>query len=351
METPVQTKKKEKILGLFRPKFGSRSVYNEADEKESALTSEVDYSVIKVIAVIAVTSLLVFFFGYSLSYWSALRSGVIGLISVSFIILFPLLIKAKWLNFIGALAIVLSLGTSLLIFGKAPLIPIVALSIFSLIVLIEGFLRGRAEINNSLKMNFIKFSGKILSGTLTIISLAFAIYYGFNFKVDDLFSEKFLDGALSIASPLINYYSPGFSPEMKFNEFLQVSARRILLKESSEFAFMPEPIKETLTNEKALKLKEVLEKDFAVKINPEAAFKDNFRVAVTDKFYSPAKNIFSDHLSIIAAVFIFSIIRGIFWVFGWISAAFAFFIYQFLLATKFAEIYLESKNREMVLLK
>jgi hypothetical protein len=166
-----------------------------------------------------------------------------------------------------------------------------------------------------------------------------------------LFSDKFLDRILFIASPLIDYYSPGFDPEIKLEDFLDVSARRLLLNDNSEFSSLAEPVKEALSAEKTSELTGALKEGFAVELDPKSSFKENFYTVIRDKFQQVAVKILPEHLFIIASIIIFTIVRSLFWLLGWLVSGISFLIYQILLATKFAEIYLESKSREAVVLK
>ena len=356
-ELPAETEEKKKILGLFRPKFGSRAAYDESPVSKAAKAaregiSEADYSAVKILSVILGVSAFAFLFGYSLSAWSGFQAAAAGLIFVSLIALLPLLLKAKNLQFVAALTSSVSMAAPLFLFGDVPLVPVAALAVFSVIMLTGGIIFGKREIDNSLKVSFTRFSGQVIAKAFTVVALAAAISYGWNFKAADLFSDKFINKVVSLSSPVVTYYAPGFTPEMKFGEFLEISARRSLAgKDAINFALMPDTLKRQLISQTVENSRRALENNFAVEVDLDASFEENFRKAVTEKIAGPAKAINPDHLSVAAAIVVFIFVRGTLWFLGWLVAAFAFFIYQLLLATKFAEIYLESKTREIVLLK
>jgi|GEM_PF-1265366 len=347
----------KKILGLLRPKFGGRTVYDESPAMKAAKAdregvSEADYSGLKIAAVIVGVSAFAFLFGYSLSFWGVFPSIAAGMFFVSLVALAPLLLKSRGLQFAAALVSSLALAIPLFIFGKIPLIPIGALAVFSIVMLAEGVIFGKKEIDNSLKVSFSKFSGAVVGKALTVIALAASISYGWHFTADDLFTDKFIDGIVSLSSPVVGYYAPGFTPEMKFSEFLEISARRALAgKDPIGFAVMPETLKRQQIDQTVENSRRALENNFAMEVDLEASVQDNFRKAAIDKLAGPARAVNPDHLSIAAAIVIFIFVRGVLWFFGWLAAALAFFVYQLLLATKFAEIYIESKTREMVILK
>jgi hypothetical protein len=346
-----------KILGLFRPKFGSREAYGDSAAHKAAKAaregiSETDYSAVKIVSVIVGVSVFAFLFGYSLSAWGVFPSVAAGMVFVSVIALLPLLLKAKGLHLAAALSSSVMMAVPLLFFGKVPLVPVAALAVFSAVMLTEGLICGKRELDNSLKASFTKFSGKVIAKAFTVVALAAAISYGWRFDVEDLFSDRFIDGIVSLSSPIVGYYAPGFTPEMKFGDFLEISARRALAgKDAVNFAVMPETLRRQLINQTVENSRRALENNFAFSVDLDASFEENFRTAVVEKLAGPAKAINPDHLSIAAAIIVFIFVRGILWLFGWLAAALAFFMYQLLLATKFAEIYLESKTREIVLLK
>jgi len=211
----------------------------------------VDYSILKIIIVLAVTAIVAFFFGYSLSAYNVFRSVATAVFLSSLIVLLPILIKQNGSISFPLFVVATSLGISISLFSKTPFV-VTGVLFFINGFLAESLLRGRAEIVNSLKVNFLKLSGRVLSGAFTVIALSFAVGYGWNFKTDDLFSEKFLDGALFVASPLINYYSPGFSPEMELRDFLNISARRLLLENDPDFTSISEPVKRNSCRRKSI---------------------------------------------------------------------------------------------------
>ena len=72
---------------------------------------------------------------------------------------------------------------------------------------------------------------------------------------------------------------------------------------------------------------------------------------ITDKLEQSAERMLPERLSLIATILVFMVARGFFWLLGWLSSVMAFLIFHLLLATKFAKIYVELKNREAVVLK
>ncbi|MFA5052583.1 MAG: hypothetical protein WC565_00775 [Parcubacteria group bacterium] len=314
--------------------------------------SETDYSPIKVFAVIAVTAAFAFLFGYALFAWSFFSAIVTGIVFASFITLVPVLVKARKFLFLVSLFSSVLLALPLFIFGRIPFIPIIILAAVSVIILTEGIWRGKRELDNSLRVSFTKFSGKVLARAFTIIALAIAVSYGWNFKAEDLFSERFVRGMISVSSPVIGYYAPGFTLNMSFRDFLTISARQSLARpDAVEFALMPEGQKERLIDQKIADYETMLRDDIGLNIDLDASFEENFRNAATDKFQDVIETIPSNYLALIATIIIFTAVRGAFWLLGWLVALLSFLIYQLILAIKFAEVYFEPKSKEVVLLR
>jgi hypothetical protein len=347
-ELPKEEQTK-KITDLFRPKSGLREASQETSLKSA---SEADYSPLKTSAVIIVGAGCAFIFGYALSVWPMPRSFAVGLIFASLFALMPLMLKAKSLHFAAAFISSVALVLPLYVFGHIPLIPIAVLVTLSVFILTAGVLYGKRELDNSLRISFMKFSGKVLMKTFTVIALAGAIAYGWNFKTEDIFSGKFIDGVISLSSPIVNYYAPGFTPEMKFSDLLEISARRIVTGEkSAEFALMPEALKKQLISQAIQDAQKTVESTFGVRVNLDASFRENVRTVITEKLKGPLEVIPDKYVAIAAMVIVFAFLRGALWLLGWLAAAISFLVYQLLLAVKFAKVYLEPKSKEVILLR
>ena len=315
--------------------------------------SEVDYSLLKIIAVIADTAILAFIFSYALSIeWPLVVIVASGVSLASSIILTPLLLKSATLHIITALIISLTLAFTLFWFGGIPIIFAGVLAGLSLIMLIIGFLRAKKEINNSLRISFTQLSSKILPQALTVIALTTAIAYGFNFQADSLFTDKSTDRFIALSLPVFDYYFYDFTPEMTLKTlFIDIANRSLTAKDVSSYAVMTEELKADFRNQAVTEIYQNLENNFDIDLDLDESFEENLRSIFTTRIADAVETIPDHSLAIATTIIIFIALRGALWLIGWSIMGVTFFFYQLLLVTKFAEVYLETRRKEILLLK
>jgi len=346
--------KEEKIREKAEKKGRKNKFFREDISLKKPEDAEADYSLWKIIAVIAVTAASAALFGLTLSHqFSLSRVFGAGLLFAAFITIQPLLIKDRNKILFSVFLSVISLFLPLFL-SDIPFFSPVFFSVMaaSFIFLVWGQLSGKEELDNALRIRFSKLSGRVLSKSLTAIALTAAIVFGWSFNINTLFSEKFINSIIDISKPVIGYYVPNFDPAMNFRDFLAVSAKQTLAGNNVvEFNLMPETLKNQLINQTVENSRRSLENNFGINIDLDLSFSENVRNAITEKLKDPASLIPADHLSIAAAIIIFLIARGTLWIFSWLVAALSFFVYQTLLAISFAEVTLETRSKEVILLK
>ena len=362
MET--EKRKNQKIANLFRLKINNREAENREvisrDEKEKIKAekfireglSDVDYSLLKIFTIIIITTASAFLFSYALVFWSLIHAVVIGLFSVSLIVFIPLFLKSWSLHLASAFIISIAFILPLSLFKDIPATPMGVVVVVSIIMLIGGFVSAKRELNNSLRISFTKFSGKIITRALTVIALVLAIAYGWNFQARTLFSDQFISTAITFSSPLIKQYVSGFTPDMKLSDFFNVFAKQSFIQhDSANFALLPIDLQQQLISQSTTSLYDTIESSLGTDMNLESSFQENLKIIILDKVVTPIEKIPAERLSLIATIIIFIAVRGPLWFLGWLIIAVSFILFQLLLAIKFAETYLELRSKEIVLIK
>jgi len=356
--------KNQKIASLFRLNPNNHEADNRkalsCAEKEKIKAenfiredlSDTDYSLIKIFAVIIITTASAFIFSYALIFWSFVHAIIMGLFSVSLIVFVPLFIKSWSLHLASAFTISIAFILPLFLFKDIPATPTGVVAVISIIMLIGGFISAKRELNNSLRISFTKFSNKIITKTLTVIALILAIAYGWNFQARTFFSDQFISTAMTFSSPLIEQRIPGFTPQMKLSDFFNVFAKQSFAQHDPDnFALLPINLQQQLVSQSTTSLYDTIESNLGADINLESSFQENLKIIILDKVVTPIERIPAERLSLIATIIIFVAVRGPFWFLGWLVIAFSFILFQLLLAIKFAETYLEPRSKEIVLIK
>ena len=363
MET--EKSRSQKITNLFRPKSDSQETHKgegmsrreeEMRRKAEKLAreglSDSDYSLLKIFAVIIAKTVSALLFSYALIFWPFFYAVAAGFFSISLIALVPLLIKSWSLNLASAFTISIAFILPLFFLKNIPPIPAGIVAIFSIIVLMGGFISAKRELNNSLRISFTKFSGAIIARALTVIALVLAVAYGWNFQARALFSDQFISTMMTFASPLIEQRIPGFTPQMELNIFFDTFVRQSFVRhDAANFTLLPINLQQQLISQSTINLYQTIENSLGMDINLKASFQESLKTIILEKVVVPIEAIPAEHLALIATAIIFIAVRGPFWLLSWLVMAVSFILLQLLLVTKFAETYLEPRSKEIILIK
>lgn len=351
----MEPEKEKKVTSLFRPKFGISATFDEQNNKEAVIknnVSEVDYSTLKVFGFIFNVIIVALLFSYSLIFWPTIYIVLLGLFFVSIISLTPLFLKSYGLYFLIAIATSVALIAPLFILRDLPMIFSIIIVGLSTILFIKGLIISKSILDNSLRIRFNGFTKHVINSAIIVVALIISTSYGWNFKIDTLFSDKILNNIMSLSSPVFIYYVPNFSSDMLLTEFIEILVRRSMDNDiTPSLIDASEEIKNQTINEVVYKTYQEIESDLAVDLNFNASVQDNFNFIMRDRFLEQIKAINPDHLSIVIILVLFIIINIILRFFTWLIIFIAFLIYQLLLIIKIAEIHLETRTREIVVLK
>jgi hypothetical protein len=347
-------KRREKNKEEEKRRANNIAESSDGDGSSRMRFTEADYSPWKMAVVFIMIASSAAIFGFTLaSSPSVARALAAALLFASLISIQPLLIKGMGRIFLSVTLYSIALFAPIFFINKTvPFVVLAVAAVISFLLFIWGQVAGRRELDNSLKINFSRLSGAVLARSLTAIAIAGAIVYGWNFRAESLFSDKFLGNVINASVPIVGYYIPNFDPTMNLRDFLEVSARQSLAAGGVlDFNLMPDTLKNQLLNQTIENSRKSLENNFGISIDLDSSFADNFKSAITEKLKDPITSITSDYLSAIMAVIIFFFSRGALWLMSWIAGGLSFLLYQMALVTGFARLSLEPRSKEIVLLK
>jgi len=318
--------------------------------------ADVDYSRLKVIALIAVVTALAGCFGYFFS----CGSFISGLLAACFLligfILQALLIKSAPRIALALFAEAALMSLVVKIFR--PNWPWFALAVALVLFYIFVFLAhraGRQEREESLRIRFFKIAYAVLPGSVTGLAVFAAVALGFSLKVDELTSQNYFNYLFKPVAPVFKIYVPNFSFEMTTDKFLTSFAERALKNQGTGevggFGKLAEPAKQQFLEKAGQELKKSLENYTGSPINSKETVGENFYGIFREKAAKFLGQYPPVYVSLAIALVIILLIKSTALLFYWLLAFFAFIFYEILLATNFVTLSLETKSREIVLLK
>jgi len=321
--------------------------------KELASNVEADYSVLKIFSVISFTCLSAAAFGVFLGLGIVGGIAGTGLLFLSCLVMQSLLIKSIARFATGAIFESVAIVAPIMFLKPDfPLLPLAFATVLNFLLIVWSQFSARDALENELKVRFTKISKAVLPKSFTALAIVIAVIYGFAFKPETLFSPSFVDPIVGIAAPVVGYFVPDFSPEMTARDFLAVSARQSLASNGViDFNVMPATLRNQIIDQTVESSKKALEDGLSISIDLTASFSDNVRFALSEKMKDAVQKIPPYFISLAAAFVIFLLVKAISFIVYWLVALFAFVMYQALLAIGFAEVTLEPRSREIVLMK
>ncbi|PIT92398.1 MAG: hypothetical protein COU08_02740 [Candidatus Harrisonbacteria bacterium CG10_big_fil_rev_8_21_14_0_10_42_17] len=307
---------------------------------------EVDRSRFKIIVIGIVAFIAALGFGYQLSKIPThLTGGVIvsavltGMIWLVFVLLQTFLVKSPT---IGAQLLATQALAVLLPSYKALSLLISAAGIILFVFMYVGFLRGRSNILNFIKIKFFKISAHTISLFVTGIAIFVAMYFVNSVDISELpFSQKTFDSVLDTVTPLIRRAVPEFAPDVTVYEVL----------ESIAISELPENVPPETVQSGVNQLKGGFEKKYGIVLNEN----DTVRNSLYENLIVKIQSLESTQARTIAlaaiGLIVFLSIKGFAFFISWIIILIAYIVFKILQTTNFFYIGLEDRQKESIVVK
>ncbi len=322
-------------------------------------SADVDRSMLKiaVLAVFNVVSLSAFGYFFKLFFQGGkenllLISGLSAIIFLIFFTLQTLFIKSLkissliiFLSCVGLAAIFYDIANSAILMGVA----LVFLALFS------GNLNGVRELKNSLKISFWKISKTVLPKAVAAIFLFISIIYiygnsgtnGGFFISQQNFEKIILSPSIIVAQK----FYPEIKPSLTINE-LAVNLAKKQIEESPELNILPSTVKKIMVNQAAGELEIQIKGFLSI---PESAGK---KLTISEAIYETLKDKFNAFPENIKSLILIGVVLTLFLTLEVLAlpirliiSFLAFIIYEILLAIGFANVELEGRSKEIIILK
>ena len=332
---------------------------NNSSSKIVSDSADVDRSMLK-IAVLAVFSVVFFSaFGYFFKLFFQggeknflLISGLSAIIFLIFFTLQTLFIKSFKISFlmiflscVGLAAVFYDIANSAILTGIA----LVFLALFF------SNLNGVRELKNSLKINFWKINKTVLPKAVAAIFLFISIVYiyGHSEANEEFFisQQNFEKIILSPSIIVAQKFYPEIDPSLSINE-LAVNLAKKQIEESPELNILPSAVKKTMVNQAAAELESQINGFLSI---PESTGK---KLTVSEAIYKTLKNKFNALPENLKSLILIGVVLTIFLTLEVLAlpirliiSFLAFIVYEIFLAFGFANVELEGRSKEIIILK
>ena len=204
-----------------------------------------------------------------------------------------------------------------------------------------GFMRGRFDLANGVKVRFFHVASRAIPVFTTGIVLFFTLYFvgALNFSQAELHKAT-LDFLFRSSEPVTSRFFPGFSADKPIDDALRAIVA----------AKLPEGTDATTLGENVAQVKKAITKAMGFTLSGSERFIDAFyRLTVSELLVLPPAY---KAMSLIAiGVLIFGIVKGIAFFVNWFVAGLAFLVYEALFAMNFMNVQIETVNKEVIVVK
>ncbi|OGY59823.1 MAG: hypothetical protein A3I31_01605 [Candidatus Colwellbacteria bacterium RIFCSPLOWO2_02_FULL_44_20b] len=321
----------------------------------SDISADVDYSPIKIVALVSVATLFAFFAGYFLGDFllaAEVKSLVLTGVAMAMLLIFFVL-QALFIKSFGKITLAVTLEIIVMFLPLAGYSSILVLTGFVVATLWIFFAHhmGRNELQNELRIDYFRVSKIVIGGSLTALALIIAVSYSAAFLRSENLSKRTFSYLVDSTMPMLEKYIESFMGALSngVGGFIEKNINGELLKSIAGGAEIPEAVKTEAVESAKSEVKNQVS-DLVKSITEE---KD----AITNDLYKEAKNNYNAlpadgklMVEFILIIVVFLVIKSISFAVRWIVAPIGYVVYQVLLFSGFALIRLESRSREIIVL-
>ena len=298
----------------------------------------------KIYALITLASLVSFGASYLLSTGTYVGGIVLLVVFLTLFAVNALLIDTKRPLVFGVIANAVAFALPFLrLFSWSFIIGFIVLTVF----LWDGAYRARRNIDNMVKIRFGHLVRSISRSMLTavLVFLSIIIVMSADFSV----SRNGVDRALVVATPVMGRFVDGFSGEIRTEDLLINVVEKQLASNKNYIALPARERRAVLENQVEV-LMEKLEKSVGVEIDPDVSVGENVYKLIDAKLSALTPRTQMYWGAIVVAILWLSI-QSIEFIIYIPLAVLVFLVYEFLFATKFATLQMETKSKEVISLK
>ncbi len=246
--------------------------------------------------------------------------------------------------------VTLAEAAGLLAYFYSQLSPLIVFGIILFVLYaIFGFMRGRLDLTDHLRVHFGRFSKLVIGSGVAGLALLLAFFYAGLYRANGLSPEGFR--FISKGSvPIIVRFVPNFDTTMSANQFFREFARAQLEK-NPQFVVLSRQQQEEVIAATGFELRNQIAVATKTPVAADETFFDYF-YRVTVRYLSVAAE---SGLALVPIVIIilavYTIIRGVMFFLKWAIIAVSYALYRLLLAVKVMYIATEPRSKEIIMTK
>lgn len=279
--------------------------------------------------------------------FGTLLTATIGLSALLTVTVFQSLLLKSFQLFLW---VTLAEVTGLLAFFYTALTPWVVFGAIALVgYCISGFLRGRLDLTDHLTIHFGRFSKIIMGSQIAGLALFLAFFYVGIYRTNGISFPAF-QFVTAGSAPILERFVPDYTSEVQVDRFFSEFARQ-QLKSNPQFVLLLAADQEQVVAQTGYQLRSQIVQATKTTVQPAETFEHYmYRVLL---HYSEAFG--SQQLQIlpifIILLLIYSVIRGVMFLFKWPIIFVSYLVYRLLLSTRFVYVTTEPRSKEIIMTK
>lgn len=212
---------------------------------------------------------------------------------------------------------------------------------------ISGFLRGRLDLTDHLKIHFGRFSRIIMTSGIGGLALFFAFFYVGIYRQNGVSFEAFQFVSAGSA-PVLERFVPGYDPDIQANLFFEEFARA-QLQSNPQFVLLLRSDQEEVIAQTGFQLRNQIVQATKTPIESGESFEHYlYRVSVSYLVAMEERQLGILPVLLMILIIYFAI-RGVMFFFKWPVIMFSYVIYRLLLSIRLVYITTEPRSKEIIM--
>lgn len=320
--------------------------------REPANEVDADRSILKLVAFLVVTALTAALFAFSLFEFSLVARLALGVALAALLVIQTLVVKSALRAFEWIAAETAALAAAVYFLrGGFPMNVLLAASAAACLILFLAHRNGRAESNGSLRVSVMRTARAVLPLATTALALFVSAVYGFETKPKDLFSQEAFARALAPMAPIVKFAVPNFSLDARVDDVIASLAERAASRGIEDFGALDEATKRAIVDKAIVEIRREAQNFFKTTLDLRAPVGEYLHDVFASSVGKSLEKAPPLYISLGVAAAIFLTIKGFSFLIIWVVTPVAWLIYELMIALGFAVVSLETRDREIVLLK
>jgi hypothetical protein len=212
---------------------------------------------------------------------------------------------------------------------------------------ITGFMRGRLDLTDHLRVHFGRFSRLIMQGAIGGLAIFFAFFYVGVYRNSGVSFETF-HFVTAGSAPVLSRFVPEYKPDMSVNLFFEEFARAQLIN-NPQFVLLTRADQEAVVAQTGFTLRNQIAQATKTPVAPQETFEQYFYRVSTSYLDTMNAQGLSLLPIMLMLLIIYFVIRGVMFFLKWPVILVSYLIYRLLFAIKVVYITTEPRSKEIIM--